>query len=119
MQRHVNDPYVKASKQLNYRSRAAFKFLELDSRFTLLKSKATVLEIGSAPGSWTQAISEKLGASGNVVAVDLNDMEAVPGVAFVQGDIGSEEVQKKIDLALDGRRADFVLSMWTESVDLL
>ena len=114
LRRHINDPYVKASKQMNYRSRAAFKLIEIDSKHSLLKPGMRVLEIGSAPGSWTQLITQKLDSTSEnplVVAVDLLDMKPVPGCIFVKGDISSPQTLSEIDKALGTtKKVDLVCS---------
>ncbi len=113
MNRHVNDPYVKASKQLDYRSRAAFKLLELDARYSLLKPPMKVLEVGSAPGSWTQVLTQKLNstaANPAVISVDIASMQPVPGATFIQGDIEDTKVQDEIYKVLNFAKVDLVLS---------
>jgi len=110
MQEHVNDPYVQAAQQRGYRSRAAFKLIELDARDHLLRPGMTVVDLGSAPGSWSQVLHERLGASGRVVAIDLLPMAGIAGVRFVEGDFASDEGLAAVEKALEGRKADLVLS---------
>lgn len=99
LQRQLNDPYVQAAKDAGYRSRAAFKLVELDDRFGILKKGAKVLDLGAAPGGWTQVAVARAGA-GNVVAVDLQPMEAVPGAVCLELDFLDPEAPEKIRQAL-------------------
>ena len=104
--RQLNDPYVRAAKQEGYRSRAAFKLLELDAKFHFLKSGARVLDLGSAPGGWSQVAAAK-GAL--VVAADVLEMEAIPGVVFFQADLTDAHVPAMLIEALGGP-ADLVMT---------
>jgi 23S rRNA (uridine2552-2'-O)-methyltransferase len=106
LQRQLNDPYVAAAKSKGYRSRAAFKLVELDERFRLLKKGARVLDLGSAPGGWSQVAATK-GAI--VVAADVLVMEEVQGVIFFQADLTDPDVPAKLKEALGGP-ADLVLT---------
>ena len=92
--RQLNDPYVRAAKQEGYRSRAAFKLLELDGKFHFLKSGARVLDLGSAPGGWSQVAAAK---GAQVVAADVLEMEAIPGVTFFQADLTDADVPSDVD----------------------
>src|SRR5215470_16167103 len=98
LRRHVNDPYVQRSKREGYRSRSAYKLTEIDERDKLLKPGMVVVDLGAAPGGWAQVAAKRVGAVGRVVAIDLLEMEPVPGVEFVQGDFtaasGSGAVEK-------------------------
>ena len=104
--RQLNDPYVRAAKQEGYRSRAAFKLLELDAKFHFLKSGARVLDLGSAPGGWSQVAAAK---GAQVVAADVLEMEAIPGVAFFQADLTDPDVPAMLIEALGGP-ADLVMT---------
>lgn len=106
LQRQLNDPYVRAAQQQGLRSRAAFKLIELDDRFRLLRRGARVLDLGAAPGGWSQ-VAVKRGAS--VVGLDLLAMDPIPGAAFLQGDFGEDGMQDRLR-ALLGGNADLVLS---------
>ena len=106
LQRQLNDPYVAAAKSKGYRSRAAFKLVELDERFRLLKKGGRVLDLGSAPGGWSQVAAAK-GAI--VVAADVLAMEDVPGVIFFQADLTDPGVPAMLKEALGGP-ADLVLT---------
>jgi 23S rRNA (uridine2552-2'-O)-methyltransferase len=100
LRRHVTDPYVRKAKAQGYRSRAAFKLLEINQKEKLLRPGIAVLDLGAAPGGWSQVAAEKVKPGGKVLAVDVLRMEPIPGVTFVQGDFR--------DLA--GDPADVVLS---------
>jgi 23S rRNA (uridine2552-2'-O)-methyltransferase len=110
MREHINDPYVQRAKAEGYRSRAAYKLLELDKKDRLLVPGQLVVDLGAAPGSWSQVVVAKLGTKGRVVAVDLLPMEPLAGVHFVQGDFREQEVLDALLLALGGRKADLVIS---------
>ena len=106
LQRQLNDPYVAAAKSSGYRSRAAFKLIELDQKFRFLKKGARVLDLGAAPGGWSQVAAAK-GAT--VVAADVLEMEQIPGVTFFQADLTDPDVPDMLKQALDGP-ADIVLT---------
>jgi 23S rRNA (uridine2552-2'-O)-methyltransferase len=110
MREHINDPYVQRAKAEGYRSRAAYKLLELDRKDRLLVPGQLVVDLGAAPGSWSQVVVAKLGTKGRVVAVDLLPMEPLAGVHFVQGDFREQEVLDALLAALGGRKADLVIS---------
>ena len=110
LRRHVNDPYVQRSKKEGYRSRSAYKLIEIDEKDRLLKGGLTVVDLGAAPGGWSQVAAKKVGPSGKIVAIDLLEMEPVSGVTFVRGDFGSKKGLAAVEAALEGRKADVVLS---------
>jgi 23S rRNA (uridine2552-2'-O)-methyltransferase len=110
LRRHVNDPYVQRSKKEGYRSRAAYKLLEIDERDHLLAAGTLVVDLGAAPGGWTQVAAKKVGPKGRVVAIDLLDMPAVPGAVFIQADFASAAGLAQVEAALAGARVDLVLS---------
>ena len=110
MREHVNDPYVKKARAEGYRSRAAYKLLELDRKDRLLAPGQLVVDLGAAPGSWSQVAAAKLGPRGRVVAVDVLPLAPLPGVQFVQGDFREQEVLAAALLALGGGKADLVIS---------
>ncbi len=109
MREHVNDPYVQKAKADGYRSRAAYKLLELDKRDRLFAPGQLVVDLGAAPGSWAQVAAAKLGAKGRVVAVDLLPLAPLPGVHFIQGDFREQEVLDALLAALGGSKADLVI----------
>ena len=110
MDEHVRDPYVQRAKAQGYRSRAAFKLLELDDRDKLLRPGQTVLDIGAAPGSWSQVARQRIGANGRIVAVDLLDIVPIAGVTFIQGDFSDVKILEAVRAALGSRSVDLVLS---------
>jgi 23S rRNA (uridine2552-2'-O)-methyltransferase len=110
MQRHVADPYVRRARALGYRSRAAFKLLEIDTRDRLFAAGQVVVDLGAAPGGWSQVAAERTGPSGRVVAIDLLDMTPLAGVTFIRGDFTAEPVRRELERALGGRPVDLVLS---------
>jgi len=109
LERQLNDPYVAAAKSKGYRSRAAFKLIELDEKFRVFKASAIVLDLGAAPGGWSQVARSRIGKKGRVVAADILAMDAIPGVEFLNLDLLSAEAPAAIRKALAGR-ADVVLS---------
>ncbi|PYV29450.1 MAG: 23S rRNA methyltransferase [Acidobacteria bacterium] len=110
LMRHVNDPYVRRARTQGYRSRAAYKLLQLLKLDGLVRSGDTVVDLGAAPGSWSQVLVECVGRSGRVVAVDLLEVAPVPGVMVVQGDFSEEAVLRRLEEALGGRKIDLVVS---------
>ncbi|HEY4113922.1 MAG TPA: RlmE family RNA methyltransferase [Rhizomicrobium sp.] len=109
LERQHKDPYVKEAKAKGYRSRAAFKLIELDRKFHLLKPGARVLDLGAAPGGWSQVAAKKVGPAGAVVAIDILPIEPLAGVAIFQGDATDRAVESDLREALGGP-ADVVLS---------
>jgi 23S rRNA (uridine2552-2'-O)-methyltransferase len=109
LERQLNDPYVQAAKAQGWRSRAAFKLIELDQKFRLLKPGARVVDLGAAPGGWTQVAVRAVGDRGRVVALDLLPMDAVAGATILQGDFQDEMAERAVREALAGP-ADLVLS---------
>ena len=110
MQEHVTDPYVRKAQAEGMRSRAAYKLQQLAERDNLLKPGMVVVDLGSAPGGWSQVAGRAVGPEGRVVGVDLLEMLPVPGVRFVQGDFGDDAVLIEVEKLLDGRAVDLVLS---------
>jgi len=106
LNRQLNDPFVAAARAKGYRSRAAFKLLELDAKFHFLKKGARVLDLGAAPGGWSQVAAAR-GAS--VVAADVLEMEEIPGVTFLRCDLTDPDVPAKLKVELGGA-ADLVLT---------
>lgn len=109
-QRQMRDPFVRQAQSGGWRSRAVFKLQEIDARERLLRKGATVVDLGAAPGGWSQLAAEKVGPTGRVVAVDLLEMEPLAGVEVIQGDLTAAEVQADVLAALGGAPADVVLS---------
>jgi 23S rRNA (uridine2552-2'-O)-methyltransferase len=115
---HVNDPYVKLAQKEGFRARAAYKLKEIDEALGLIKPGHLVVDLGSAPGAWSQYVRRKLspqGAAvgaldGTIIALDLLPMEPVEGVVFLQGDFREPEVLARLEAAVQGRKADAVVS---------
>jgi 23S rRNA (uridine2552-2'-O)-methyltransferase len=107
--RQLNDPFVAEAKRLGYRSRAAFKLIQLDDRFHLLAPGSRILDLGCAPGGWTQVAAARVGRRGVVVGIDLNPADPVPGATLLIGDFREPAVAKRVLAALGGQ-ADLVLS---------
>jgi 23S rRNA (uridine2552-2'-O)-methyltransferase len=110
LKRHVNDPYVRKAGAQGYRARSAFKLLELVNREGLARPGDTVVDLGAAPGSWSQVLAERVGKSGRVIAVDLLEVAAIPGVTVIRGDFGDDAVLAHLEKVLDGRKIDLVVS---------
>jgi 23S rRNA (uridine2552-2'-O)-methyltransferase len=115
---HINDPYVKLAQKHQYRSRAAFKLIEILEQDKLLRRGMTVVDLGSAPGAWSQVLRERLarpagdggGIDGRIVALDLLPMEPIESVEFIQGDFRDDAVLAELEAVLGGRKADLVVS---------
>jgi 23S rRNA (uridine2552-2'-O)-methyltransferase len=107
---HLTDPYVKLAQKEGYRARAAYKLKEIDETLRLVKPGQVVVDLGAAPGAWSQYLRRKLGTTGTIVALDLLDFEPVDGVTFLQGDFREDEVLARLEAALGGRPVDLVLS---------
>ncbi len=110
MLEHLSDPWVKKAKAEGYRSRAAFKLIEIDKKDQLLHKGQVVVELGAAPGSWTQIVARKVLPGGCVIALDLLPFEPIPGVDFIQGDFSDDAMLSELEARLDGRSVDLVLS---------
>ena len=109
LERQLNDPYVRAAREKGYRSRAAYKLIELDDQFHVLKSGMRVLDLGAAPGGWSQIAWQRVGAKGHVVAADILDMEPIAGVTFLRADLLEQATPVLLKDALGGP-ADVVLT---------
>jgi 23S rRNA (uridine2552-2'-O)-methyltransferase len=110
MHDHVNDTYVQRAKAEGWRSRAAFKLIEIDEKDHLLKPGLTVVDLGATPGSWCQYVARRIQPGGKVIALDLLEMTPMAGVEFIQGDFREDETLKRLETALAGRPVDLVLS---------
>ena len=110
MNKHVHDPYVQQAKQHGYRARSAYKLLELDAKDHLLKPGMRVVDLGSAPGGWSQVAAQKVGESGKVFALDILEMTGMPGVTFIQGDFTEDTVLAELNTTLAGQAVDLVIS---------
>lgn len=110
LKEHFDDQYVKKSKMDGYRSRASYKLLELDKKDKLFKPGMTVVDLGAAPGGWSQIAAELVGDEGRVVASDILPMDSLAGVEFVQGDFTEQAVLDEVLKALGNEPADLVIS---------
>lgn len=109
LERQLNDPYVARAKREGFRSRAAFKLIEIDERFHLLKPGQRVVDLGAAPGGWSQVAAKTVGANGRIVGIDLLEIEPLPGIDFITLDFLDESAPGQLK-ALLGGPADLVLS---------
>jgi len=107
---HFSDEFVKRAQQLGLRSRAAFKLEEIDRRDRLLRPGAVVVDLGAAPGGWSQYAAKKLAGKGRVIAIDILPMDALPGVEFVQADFTAAEAPARLHQLLAGAPVDLVIS---------
>lgn len=110
LKEHFDDRYVQQSWQDGYRSRASYKLVELDEKDRLFKPGMTVIDLGAAPGGWSQIAAERVGDSGVVIASDILEMDALAGVDFIQGDFTEEQVLDEILAVLKNRPVDLVMS---------
>lgn len=109
LERQLNDPYVARAKREGYRSRAAFKLLEIDEKYHILKPGQRVVDLGAAPGGWSQIAAKKVGAKGKVVGIDLLPIDPLPGVEFIQLDFLDDSAPGKL-IEMLGGPADIVMS---------
>jgi len=110
MREHVNDPFVQQAKKEGYRSRAAYKLLEIDAKDHLLKPGTVVVDLGATPGGWSQVAAAKVGRGGKVIALDLLPLDPLPGVDFIQGDFRDDAVLKQLENMLQGKPVGLVIS---------
>jgi 23S rRNA (uridine2552-2'-O)-methyltransferase len=113
LERQLNDPYVHEAKKLGYRSRSAFKLIEIDDKYELLKPGFRVVDLGAAPGGWCQVASKRVKSEegkGRVVAIDMHSMEPMPGVIIFKKDFYDEDAPAVLIEALGGEQADCVFS---------
>lgn len=107
---HVNDPYVKQAQKDGYRSRAAYKLLELNEKDKLIRPGMLLMDLGSAPGGWSQVAGRLVGHQGRVLASDILPMDSLENVDFIQGDFSDDKVFQQILDKLDGRQPDLIIS---------
>jgi 23S rRNA (uridine2552-2'-O)-methyltransferase len=100
LRRHVSDPYVRKARQAGYRSRAAYKLLELDQKQSLFKPGMTVLDLGAAPGGWSQVAAQKVMPGGRVIAIDVLEMAPISGVTILKGDFRQLSIENRADVVL-------------------
>jgi 23S rRNA (uridine2552-2'-O)-methyltransferase len=110
LKEHASDEYVKLAQRQGYRSRAVYKLKEIDEKLNLLKPGSTVVDLGAAPGSWSQYASHKVGSRGRVIALDILPMDPLAGVDFIQGDFREEAVLAELMARLGKASADLVMS---------
>lgn len=110
VKRHLSDPYVKRSQVEGYRSRSTYKLSEIIDKEGLMKTGMTVVDLGSAPGGWSQWVAKKVGSTGKVVAIDLLEMEPVAGVNFILADFSEEAGLNAVIDAIGGAKVDLVIS---------
>jgi 23S rRNA (uridine2552-2'-O)-methyltransferase len=110
MHEHVTDHWVTEAQRRGYRSRAAFKLIDLAAKDRLLRPGMAVVDLGAAPGSWSQVLRERLGPGSTIVALDVLEMQPIAGVRFVNADLRTDEGLAALEEALGGRRADLVVS---------
>jgi 23S rRNA (uridine2552-2'-O)-methyltransferase len=110
LKEHFEDHYVLEAKKLGYRSRACFKLIEIQEKDRLVKEGMYVLDLGAAPGGWSQLAVQWVGNEGKVIASDILPMDYLPGVDFIQGDFNSDEVYEQLCESLEGQKIDLVIS---------
>lgn len=110
MDEHFSDQYVQRAKEEGYRGRAAYKLEELDNKHRLFKAGMIVVDLGAAPGSWSQVVVKKVGDKGKVIASDILEMEPIHGVLFVQGDFREEQILYELQQEMGAKKADLVIS---------
>ena len=110
MEEHVNDPYVKKAQADGYRSRASYKLLEINEKDKLFRAGSVVMDLGSAPGGWSQIVAKAVGDNGRVIASDILPMDSIIGVDFIHGDFTDEAVYDQILTTLGDDRVDTVIS---------
>ena len=110
LKEHFSDRFVKQSKEEGYRSRAVYKLTEIQKRDEIIKPGMTVIDLGAAPGSWSQLISRWIGEKGYLIALDILPMDPIPGVDFIQGDFREEDIFEKLLKAAHSKKVDIIVS---------
>ena len=115
IERHINDPFVKRSRQEGYRARSVYKLIELNEKEKLIRPGMCVVDLGAAPGSWTQVVREKLSdkngeVNGKIIAMDILPMDPIDGVTFLQGDFREQDVADQLNALVGEEQVDLVLS---------
>src|SRR5690349_20697298 len=110
LQEHINDPYVKQAQKDGYRARSSYKLIELNDKDRLIRPGMLVMDLGSAPGGWSQVAGKLVGQKGRVLASDILPMDPIVNVDFIQGDFTDEAVFNQILAALDGAKPDLIIS---------
>ena len=107
---HVKDPFVIQAQKDGYRSRAAYKLIEIDKKYKIIKSGITAVDLGADPGGWSQILTKKIGLKGKVVGIDLLEVEPIKGIDFIQGDFMQEEILNEMVDKLENKPVDLVIS---------
>ncbi len=110
LKRHFDDPYVKQAQKAGYRSRAVFKLLEIQEKRRIIKPGQVIVDLGAAPGGWSQVAVPMVGRKGAVIAMDILPMEPIEGVDFIQGDFSEQDVHDRLLATINGRGVDLVMS---------
>ena len=110
MQEHISDHYVIQANKLGYRSRASFKIIEIQDKYNLFRPNMFVVDLGAAPGGWSEHIIKYIGSKGKLVALDLLDMTPIAGVDFIQGDFTSDDTYEQLNLLVGANKLDCVVS---------
>jgi len=110
LKEHVDDVWVQKAQKDGYRSRATYKLAEIDDKDRLFRPGMTVIDLGSAPGGWSQLLSERLGSEGKILASDILPMDAIPDVEFIQGDFTEDAILELLLESMQGKQADLVIS---------
>ncbi|GAA6144290.1 23S rRNA (uridine(2552)-2'-O)-methyltransferase RlmE [Thalassolituus maritimus] len=110
LKEHVDDIWVQKAQQDGYRTRASYKLIELDDKDKLMRPGSVVVDLGSAPGGWSQVVAQRVGQKGLVIASDILEMDAIADVTFIQGDFTTEEVYDELVAVIDNRPVDLVIS---------
>ena len=110
MQEHLNDAFVRQAQKDGYRARAAYKLIEIDDKDHLIKPGMAVVDLGSAPGSWSQVVAQRLKGQGKIIALDILPMVGIGGVDFIQGDFRQDAVLAELEDRLNGQPIDLVIS---------
>ncbi|MGR3896335.1 MULTISPECIES: 23S rRNA (uridine(2552)-2'-O)-methyltransferase RlmE [Pseudomonas] len=110
LKEHFNDPYVKKAQKDGYRSRASYKLLEIQEKYRLIRPGMSVIDLGAAPGGWSQVTSRLIGGQGRLIASDILEMDSIPDVTFIQGDFTQDQVLAQILEAVGNSHVDLVIS---------
>ena len=110
LKEHFNDPYVKKAQKDGYRSRASYKLLEIQEKYRLIRPGMSVIDMGAAPGGWSQVTSRLIGGQGRLIASDILEMDSIPDVTFIQGDFTDDAVFVRILEAIGENPVDLVIS---------
>jgi len=110
LKRHFDDPYVKQAQKAGYRSRAVFKLLEIQEKKRVIKPGQVIVDLGAAPGGWSQVAVPMVGRKGTVIAIDILPMDPIEGVTFIQGDFSEQDVHDQLITTINGRSVDLVMS---------